>query len=339
MSAEITLPPQGMNIQGTMQTQAGENVGGAKGAEGAKEVSSILGADNVTVTENVGEVTEAANANPAAELPELEAPKARQQEVYAAIDKLLAVMQLEDNEKQVQMSKERISASASLIEAEFNERTEKIVIMLSLLKSLGNRFAVGSFAKSEGAAIAAFSAAVVSMAPSDQKTAALAFMGAISNDARGGCYGFLGSLNNDTLYDGLKSMGLDSFKADTVQYMISEGSFDIAAELCGSSPLTDILDKAATLQETAKALAEKFDFFGRVDIPGFMGMDRESRMKALANEIEELFAKLAAQQEDGATPLDKLIESINASISQTAAILGGMKGTDTEIAGQMNQMA
>lgn len=336
MSAEITLPPQGMNIQGTLQAQSAGSVGNAKGAEGASEVASILGTDNVTVTDNVGAVAETANPLPAADLPVLDAPKTRQQEVYAAIDKLLAVMQLEDNEKQVQMSKERISASASLIEAEFNERTEKIVIMLSLMKTLGDRL-VGSFARREGAAIAAFSAAVVSMAPSDQKTAALAFMGAISNDARRGGFGFFFSLNNDTLRNGLKSMGLDS-AASSVQYLISEGAFDQAAKLCGSSPLTDILDKAATLQETAKAISEKFSFFGKFNDQRFLGLDRESRMKALANELEELFAKLAAQEE-GASPLDKLIESVNASIAQTAAILGGMKGTDVEISGQMNQMA
>ena len=335
MSAEISLPPRGMNILGAMQSQSSESIGDANGAGGAEKVADILGQDNVTVRDNVGNEPSAVDTYPASQLPELEEPEIKQQNIYDAIDKLVSVLQLETDQKQVEASIKRIGTAATLLAAERDHRAEKLVILLSLMESLGDRFFVGRMAKEEGAAIAAFSAALVSMAPEEKKTAAFSFMSAISHEARGG-FGFIG-MSNETLTNGLKAMGLEDGKASHVEWLISEGSFSSAADICDNPQLVEILGKAETFKEIANNIANKFDFFGHFDANKFL---EEGREKSIAKELEDFLARVAARAvEDSDSTLSKLVEMVTSNNSKTTDILSGMKGTDTEISSQINQMA
>lgn len=336
MSAEIKLPPQGINFDGVFKSNSSEPVGDTTAAGGTEGVANILGTDNVTVRDNVGIEADAVNTNPASQLPELDEAEIKQQGIYDAIDKLLSVLQLETDQKQLETSIKRIGTAATLLAAERDHRAEKIVMLLSLMETLGDRFFVGRMTKNEGAAIAAFAAAIVSMAPEDKKEAAFMFMSAISHESRG--FGFFCfRMDSETLTEGLKAMGLSGSKAGKVQNLISEGAFDIAAKICDNTQLGEILGKAETFKETARNLADKFDFFGRLDTNKIL---EEGRAKMLARELEEFFARIAARaEEDGDGTLGKLIEIVVSNTSRTAEILSGIKGTDAEIASQINEMA
>lgn len=336
MSMDISLQSHGMNIQ----EMSSKSVEGTSSTGEAEEVSAILGKDNVTISEEVGDKQDAANTNPAAELPELDEPQTKHQSIYDAIDKLVSLLQLENDEKQVESAKNRIESVTPLLEAERSNRAAKLVLLLSLMDSLGDRFFLTDFRRNEGASIAAFSAALMSMAPADKQDSVFAFTTAISRDAGESHWWFCGSFlngDNNTLSRGLNAMnlGLDDFQMASLKRCISDGSFDTAAKICAGTPLADILGKAETFKEIAKSLADKFDIFGHFDSNKFLD---ESRTRALAKDLEEFAVKTAEQAEEDDS-IEQLIESIQSNTSKTAEILAGMKGTDTEIAGQMNQMA
>lgn len=303
-----------------------------------KGVGAILDANNVTFTNNVEGVDGAGNTSPAAELPELEEPT-KQQGINEALDKLLSILQLENDKVQVNITKQNLAIASTMIEAEHTERSAKLTIALSLLEQLGDRWILfgGSAMRNEAASIAAFSAAIVALAPEEKTAAAFMLANSMAEDARWGHHHvfFWHGDRNNTLYDGLKAMGFDRRDANAMTHLIQRGRFDIAAKISGDGPLAEILDKAQSYKETAKKMASLFNSFGDVDMNKLTQMNRS---KALAAMFEEIIKRRMGELGQDDDKLSQIIELVKGNVTNATDILASLRGSTNEISENINQM-
>ena len=317
----------------------------------AKEVISkaveVLAGANVKVTR--GDDTSATGAGEkktvgATGAPALDNP-ADPKAIEANLEKLIAYLQLDNEERQAEMAKDRINIQKDSLEKEHTERKDKINDSLKKMDDAKRASLASRIFGWLGAALAVIAAVVVTVV-SGGTAAAFAIAGAVV------AVGAL-VLNEtgamDKMIEGLaKAMEKAGMGKQAAQIVAALAiNLVILAASLGCSIGGIASGAAGVASAAAKAVSSGMQIAnGAVGLGGMVaggvstGMNYESQMsQADVKELEKIIQQLQQQLDESEEELNAIIEAIQNSIGQIAELLSSETDTQNEIANKISQMA
>lgn len=327
-----------------------------KAAQVAKAAAAILGGRNITINAGAtGPVQEVGTPSGATSIPALDDPSDLKQ-IEANLEKLLAYLQLDNDQRQAEMAKERIDINKDSFKTEHEERKAKIQKSLDDMESAAKAQKASRIFGWIMAALAVVVAVVACVATGGIAVGAV--VGAIvaigmqaMNEA-----GVMDKVT-ESLAKGLESLGMDKKAAQILAALIITAAI-IAISVgagAGAGALASRLGLAAkltfTVSETVKDMAElargvmtavsRFVQVGSVlagagaAVTGYeAGMSR-----ADVKETEKFIAMLRQRLEESEEELNLILEAIQNAIGQLAELLSSATDTSAQIASNIGQMA
>lgn len=307
-----------------------------------KEVAGLLGSERSVRVTNAASTQTAEVGTPtgATGVPTLDNPDdAKAKEVD--LEKLIAYLQLENDEKQAQMARERIEVQKDNLESQHNAQMEKIQKSLDemdkaaktsllsrifgwLMAALAVVVAVVACVATGGVAVGAVVGAVIAVG-----SMILNETGAMEKITQG-------------LSDLLQSMGMSKMAADIVA---SVGlTVALMAASLGSSALslgTSAANATLRLVQTGLTVANTVIGVGSTITGGIGAVNNYNAGMASAEltETEKFLAQLRQQLEESQEELQAILEQLQNGYQDVLAILNSETDTQKAIAQQLGAMA
>lgn len=307
-----------------------------------KEVAGLLGSERSVRVTNAASMQTAEVGTPtgATGVPTLDNPDdAKAKEVD--LEKLIAYLQLENDEKQAQMARERIEVQKDNLESQHNAQMEKIQKSLDemdkaaktslasrifgwLMAALAVVVAVVACVATGGVAVGAVVGAVIAVG-----SMILNETGAMEKITQG-------------LSDLLQSMGMSKMAADIVA---SVGlTVALMAASLGSSALslgTSAANATLRLVQTGLTVANTVIGVGSTITGGIGAVNNYNAGMASAEltETEKFLAQLRQQLEESQEELQAILEQLQNGYQDVLAILNSETDTQKAIAQQLGAMA
>ena len=327
-----------------------------KATQVISNVSAILANRSVTVTVSggVNGAEQPGVPGGATGVPALDNP-ADLKQLEADLEKLLAYLQLDNDERQAEMAKERIEIQKDTMAAEHKERQEKIKESLEKMDDAAkSRLATRIFGWIGAIiAVAAAAAAIVFTGGAAAVFAcagAAVAVGALIMSETGATDKLIGAIA-----ESMEKAGMDSTTAKIVASLVvnltimaislgcSIGGLAAGLSSTGKA-LIDLVGTAATVAktvQTATSVASTAVGIGSI-AAGFTAtaMSYKSDMaKADLTELEKIMTELQRRLDESEEELNALLEAIQNGLSRIAALLDSATDTEADIANNIGNMA
>ena len=329
-----------------------------KATETVKEVVSLLGGRNVSVNTNARvDNTETGRATGATGVPSLDNP-ADIKQLEANLEKLISYLQMDNEERQAQMAKDRIEVQKDTLDSERKTRSEKIE---KSLKDMDKAAESRKASKIFGWLMTAL--AVVAAVVACVATGGLAIGPVIGAGIAVAC-----SVLNETgvmdkivekLASGLESLGLSKQAAQIVaQVLITVAimAASLGAGLAGggaaavSNAAKGIADaaKGATVAietmekiRAAVALSTLLVGIGSTVAGGVSAYQgyKAGLSQADVSETEKVITALKQRLDECEEELEQILQQLQNAVAQVAELLSSATDTSDEIAHNIGAMA
>lgn len=348
MASEISITPKTPNaIDQTANLAKGLGLN-EKAAETVKNVVSLLGGRNVSVDANARvDPTEAGKPTGATGIPALDDP-ADVKQLEQNLEKLLSYLQMDNEERQAAMAKDRIEVQKDTLEAERNNRSEKIEKSLKdmdkaaesrkasrifgwLMTALAVVAAVVACVATGGVAVGPVIGAGIAIA-----CQVLSETGAMDKIA-------------EKLAEGLEKLGMGKNAAKILSQVILTVAI-IAASLGsgfiggGGSALANTVKGVATSIEkvrAAVAIATSLVGVGATVAGGVSTYDsfKSGMTEADVKELEKVIAALKQRLDESEEELQQIIQQLQAGVARVAEMLASATDTSGMIASRIGEFA
>ena len=326
-----------------------------KAAETVKEVVSLLGGRNVSVNANA-RTDNAENGKPTGStgVPSLDNP-ADIKQIEANLEKLIAYLQMDNEERQTAMAKDRIEIQKDTLDAERKTRSEKIDKSLKDMdKAAKSRLASKIFGwlMTAVAVIAAVVSCVATagFAVGPVVGAGIAIACQVLNET--------GTMDKiiENIAKGLEKLGCSKETAQilaqvliTVAIMaISIGStLSAGGTTLFKGSLKTFVDALKLSQEAldkarvAVAVAAGVIGVGSITAGGVSSYQnyKSGMSQADTSETEKVITALKQRLDETEEELEQILQQLQAAVSQVAELLTSATDTSTEIARNLGEMA
>jgi hypothetical protein len=359
MSSEIpnvnTQAPQRPVYTDQAAENAKANGTSAKATDLARQVASLLGGRGVTVTASAAPAKETGTPAGATGAPALDNPDDAKA-LAANLEKLIAYLQLDNDERQAEMARDRIETNKASYQTEHAARKEKIQESLDKIADAEKSRKASKVFGWLMAALAVVVAVVACIATGGIAVGAV--VGALvavglqlANE--------LGAM--DKLTEGIAELfekaGMSKEAAKIAAAVFVTVAIIAASVACGAganalATKLGVAGKALfATSEAVKATAEcakeilsnisRFVQIGSVVAGGtgaYLGY-RAGMSQAEATETEKFMAALKQRMEESQEELEAILQAIQNAISQIADMLSSATDTSDEIARNIGQMA
>ncbi|MBR4171080.1 MAG: type III secretion system translocon subunit SctE [Kiritimatiellae bacterium] len=356
MSGEMTINSALMGRQGQIDQVETMSKGlgiSAKTAEAVKEIAGILAGRNVTVNTNtIPARLETGTPTGATGVPSLDNP-ADLKSLEENLEKLLAYLQLDNEERQAEMAKERIEVNKESLQTEHEERSDKIKESLDKMEEAAKSRLVNRIFGWLGAIIAV-AAAIVTTVVTGGAAAAFAIAGAavavtslILSET-----GAMDKITNalaEHLQDkyGMSKSTAQIVAALTINLSImaislgcSVGGMIAGAASAGKAVADSIRTVAKVVQSCTQIGSTAVGLGSMAAGAASTAANYKSQMaQADVTELEKIMLMLQQRLDESEEELNAILEAIQNSIGQIAELLASETDTQSEIATQIGQMA
>lgn len=327
-----------------MAKEAGLN---EKGVEVVKKAFEILGKTNVTVTNKLENPADVGKPNGATGLPELDDPDSLSNRL-AALEKLVAYLQLDSEKEQLETAKERIEINKETLERERANRDQKLAESLKAMDDAAKAAKANRIFSWLGAALAVVAAVLVTVATGGV-AAGFAIAGAIVAvgsavcsetgltekliDAVAKAFEDSGSSKNDAK---LKAALVVNLSIMALGLICSGGSM-VGGMVSAGKAVTDVVKLAQnvmTIVNTGTGLA------GLISSGVNTAFQYEAGMaEAASTEAEKALQAIMQRLQESEEELNDLVEQLEASLGDLAELLNSVTNTSDEIANNIGNMA
>ncbi len=355
MSGELSglsgnTPIQPNAIQQT--EEMAKNLGVSKKAKDLlQDVAAILSGRSVNVTNQITRTDGTGTPQGATGIPSLDDPGDLKQ-LQANLEKLLAYLQLDNDERQAQMAKERIDTNKESLAAEHKERGEKINDSIKKMEEAAKARMASRIFGWIGAILSVV-AAVVATVVTGGAAAGFAIAGAVVA-VTSLVLNETGAM--DKMVEGVAKMleksGMDSNKAQLAASLIINLTImaislgcSIGGMVAGFAQMakaaSDTISAVAKAVQTASSIANSTIGLGGLGagIANTVTGYRSGVANADVTELGKIMAELQRRLEESEEELEALLQAIQNCIGQIAEILASETDTQSEIASQIGQMA
>ena len=319
-----------------------------KAAETIKNVASILGGRNISVDTNSRvDNTETGRPTGATGVPSLDNP-ADVKQLEQNLEKLLSYLQMDNEERQAEMAKDRIEIQKDTLDAERKGRSEKINKSLKDMdKAAESRKAskVFGWLMTALAVVAAVVACVATggLAVGPVIGAGIAIACSVLNET-----GVMDKIM-EKLASGLESLGMSKQAAQILaQVLITVAimAASLGAGLAGgggSAVANLIKGTAETMDKVRAAIALATTIVGAsATITGGVGAYQSYKAgmsQADVSETEKVIAALKQRLDECEEELQQILAQLQNAVSQVAEMLSSATDTSNEIANNLGAMA
>ena len=361
MAGEISnVPPMVPNtINDTLNFAKGAGLDEAV-TDVIKDVAAIISSRSVNVVNASGSPEQPGQPSGATGIPALDNP-ADLKQLEEDLEKLIAYLQLDNEERQAEMAKERIETQKDSIAAEHEERKDKIDDSLKKMEDAAKSRLTNRIFGWVGAILAvAMAVAAVAFTVVTGGAGAVAAGFAIA----GAVVAVTSLVMSETgatdklikgLAESLEKAGMSKNGAKIAAALIVNLSImaislgcSIGGMVAGAAAASKaVVDMAAMavrvvkLAQTATSIASTAVGVGALaagtaaTATGYIS----EMSKAELSELEKIMAELQRRLDESEEELNAILEAIQNGLGQIAAILASATDTQTEIAGQIGQMA
>ena len=319
-----------------------------KAAETIKNVASILGGRNISVDTNSRvDNTETGRPTGATGVPSLDNP-ADVKQLEQNLEKLLSYLQMDNEERQAEMAKDRIEIQKDTLDAERKGRSEKINKSLKDMdKAAESRKAskVFGWLMTALAVVAAVVACVATggLAVGPVIGAGIAIACSVLNET-----GVMDKIM-EKLASGLESLGMSKQAAQILaQVLITVAimAASLGAGLAGgggSAVANLIKGTAETMDKVRAAIALATTIVGAsATITGGVGAYQSYKAgmsQADVSETEKVIAALKQRLDECEEELQQILAQLQNAVAQVAEMLSSATDTSNEIANNLGAMA
>ena len=321
-----------------------------KATEAVKEVASLLGNRNVSVTTPTTPRSETGTVGGATGAPVLDNPddeKAKE----INLEKLVSYLQLESEKGQTESAKSRIESIKGELELEYNDRKEKIEKSIKDMEKAASsrtRNKVFGWLMTGLAVIGAVVACIATggIAVGAVIGAGIALGAQILNET-----GVMDKIVSG-ISKGLQSLGMSKQAADivaqvaiTVAIIAASVGAGVAGGVAASANAGNGFSNAAkiALEVTSKALKIGAGVLGATSTVsngvGVYQNYKSGMSEAALKETEKYITAIQQKLEEAEDELQQILEQIQSLIGQIAQMLSSQSDTVDEIALQIGQMA
>ena len=322
-----------------------------KATQTIKDVAALLGGRNVSVNTNARvDNTETGRATGATGVPALDNP-ADIKQLEQNLEKLLSYLQMDNDERQTAMAKERIEIQKDTLDAERKNRSEKIDKSLKDMdKAAKSRKASGIFGwvMTALAVVAAVVACIATggLAIGPVIGAGIAIACQVLNET--------GVMNKlvEKLAEGLEKAGLSKQAAQILAQVLITVAI-MAASLGagfaggGGTAVSNLVKGAAKTMETVEkvraAIAIATTVVGTAStITGGVGAYQgyqAGMSQADVSETEKVITALKQRLEESEEELQQILAQLQNAVAQIAELLSSATDTSNEIANNLGAMA
>lgn len=319
-----------------------------KATETVKEVVSLLGGRSVSVNANQrADGAETGRPTGATGVPALDNP-ADVKQLEANLEKLISYLQMDNEERQTQMAKDRIDMQKDTLDAERKTRSEKIDKSLrDMDKAAESRKAskVFGWLMTALAVVAAVVACVATggLAVGPVVGAGIAIACQVLNET-----GVMDKIV-EGLAKGLEGLGLSKQAAQILaQVLITVAimAASLGASFAGggaSAVANAVKGGAETLEKVRAAIALVSLLVGvSSTVAGGVGAYQSYKAgmsQADVSETEKVIAALKQRLEECEEELEQILQQLQNNVAQVAEMLSSATDTSNEIASNMGAMA
>jgi len=361
MAGEISnvthSPTTIMNEAATFMKAAGMS---EKGIQIIQSATILLSQNSVNVVGTQNGTDQPGQVGGATGIPALDDP-ADLKQLEEDLEKLIAFLQLDEDERQAEMAKARIETQKESMEAEHKERQEKIdKSMKEMEKAAQSRLANRIFGWLGAIVAVAMAVAAVAFTIVTGGAGAVAMGFAIA-----GAVVAVGSLVmsetgltdklTEAIADSLEKSGLSKKDAQLAAALIVNLSIMAISLGCSiggmaagaaaaSRAVVDMASMAVRmvkLAQTATSIAGTAVGVGALAAgTAATATGYQSQLaQADLTELEKIMAELQRRLDESEEELNEILEAIQNALGQIAEILASATDTQSEIAGQIGQMA
>lgn len=340
MAGEINLNPKLNTFEPTTQIQQQLAGNTTKANEITKSAVELLVGTNIRLTRNddiiaglTGKKTDGAT-----NVPSLDNPGDLKQ-VEANLEKLIAFLKMDNDERQAEMAKGRIETNKATFESEHASRKEKIQETINKMEEAER---TRKAQKAFGWLMAALAVVVAVVACVATGGAAVGpIVGAV---IAVGCQvlsetGVMEKMT-DGLAKALESAGLSKEAAKIVaQVAISVAilAASLGAGFSGASAIAEASKTIANLVRVATTVVGLASL--GTSVAGVVQNYEAGTSQADLSETEKFIAMLKQRLEESEEELKKIIDAIQNAIAQVAQLIESSTDTSSAIANQIGQMA
>ena len=323
----------------------------AKAKEMVQDVAAIISGLGVKVTTPVVRNDGTGTPSGATNVPALDNP-ADIKQLEANLEKLLAYLQLDNEERQAEMAKERIDVQKNSLDTEHKERGQKINESIKKMdEAAKSRMANRIFGWL--GAILAVAAAVVATVVTGGAAAAFAIAGAVVA-VTSLVLSETGAMDKmvEGLAKALEKSGMDKQKAKLAASLIINLSIMAVSLVCSFGGMAagiaqigkaaaDTISNVAKAVQTASSIANSAVGVGGLaaGIANTVTGYNSGIAQADVTELGKIMAELQRRLEESQEELEALLQAIQNNMGQIAEILSSETDTQSEIANQIGQMA
>ena len=316
-----------------------------------QNVAAILAGNGVNVTTPVTRTDGTGTPTGPTNIPALDNP-ADLKQIEANLEKLLAYLQLDNEERQAEMAKERINTNKDSLAAEHKERADKINESIKKMEDAAKSRMASRIFGWIGAALAIV-AAVVTTIVTGGAAAAFAIAGAVVAvtalvlDESGAMDKMVEGLTK-----ALEKAGMDKNKAKLTASLLinlTMMALSLTCSIGGMAAGFAQMAKAAaeTISTVAKAIQSASSIANSAVGIGSLASGIATTVTgyqsgiadAEVTELGKIMAELQRRLEESEEELEALLQAIQNSISQIVELLASETDTQSEIASQIGQMA
>lgn len=337
------IPHNRNTVDQTENTSKGLGLS-ANAKEVVNQALSILGNAGIKIQNLASRPDSTGTTTGATGTPALDEPGDKKN-VAANLEKLISYLQLENEEQQTELAKERIELNKYSLETEHQDRSEKIQ---ESLDDMDKAYRSSKASKIFGwimTALAVIGAVVACVATGGLATGAVIAAGIALTTQILSETGAMEKIT-DALSEGLQSLGMSKEAADIVS-QVAVTVVIVAASIAagnlgslGSNVSQAIKDVMAVVQPIMK-LATAVMGVGSVVTSGVASYDsyKSGMSQADTTESEKYLQMLSQRLEESEEELQEILEMMQNFIGQLADMIGSSTDTSAEIAQQMGQMA
>jgi len=323
----------------------------AKSSEVVKDLAAIFSSRSVNVTADVDGTNRTGTAPGATGVPALDNP-ADVKQLEANLEKLLAYLQLDNEERQAEMAKSRIETQKDTLSAEHKQRKEKINDSLKKMDEAAKSRLINRIFGWIGA-IVAVAAAIVTTVITGGAAAGFAIAGA-ALAVTSLIMSETGAMDKITeaLAKKLESAGMSKAASQIVAALIVNLTIMLLSVGCSvggmvagaaavAKATTDAISTTAKLIQTGVAVGGTAVGLGAIaaGVTATALGYKSDMAKADVTELEKIIAELQRRLDESEEELNQLLQAIQNGLGQIAALLASATDTQSEIANKIGQMA
>ena len=323
----------------------------AKAADVVKDVAAILSGRGVNVTTTPVRNDGAGTPTGATNVPALDNP-ADIKQIEANLEKLIAYLQLDNEERQAEMAKERIDMQKDALQTEHKERGQKIEDSIKKMEEAAKSRLASRIFGWLGAILAVVAAVVTTVVTGGAAAgfaiagAAIAVTSLVLNET--------GAMDKmvEGLAKALESAGMKKSTAQLVAALIINIAIMAASLSCSiggmaagfaqiSKAAAETISAVAKAVQSASSIANSAVGIGGLaagissTVTGYKSGMAEVDVTERAKSMGELQRRLDESEEE----LEAILQAIQNNIGQIAELLASETDTQSEIAQQIGQMA